>query len=74
MPIYEYECACGKSVEVLSQMGNSAPQCSYCGALMNRLISSPAVIRVLSKGKHPQRSRGYKEDYSKEYLKSISDS
>lgn len=72
MPTYEYYCECGTEIEQIQRIGDEAPQCPTCGVVMIRQISHPAVIKVLSKGGNPIRSKGYKEDYSKEYLKDVS--
>ena len=71
MPVYEYECECGNEVELIQGIDYASPKCKKCGAGMARKPTRPASIRVLSKGGHPARSKGYKEGYSKEYLKSL---
>jgi putative FmdB family regulatory protein len=43
MPIYEYRCDCGRTVEVLVASGSPAPTCSVCGAETRKLVSGFAV-------------------------------
>src|SRR5580704_4760464 len=39
MPIYEYRCDCGRTVEVLAALGSPAPACPACGAVTRKLVS-----------------------------------
>jgi putative FmdB family regulatory protein len=39
MPIYEYGCDCGGTVEVLAGLGAPAPICPGCGAETRKLVS-----------------------------------
>ena len=72
MPIYEYSCGCGCEITKLQMIGAESPKCPTCGVSMNRKPTRPAIVRVLEKGGYPVRSKGYKKDYSKEYLKDVS--
>ena len=68
MPIYILECPkCLINTEEILGMDEANPQ--HCGVTMVKKITSPAVTRM--GGKAPPRSKGYKEGYSKEYIKSI---
>lgn len=70
MPIYLYECErCQKEAEVIQVIPGKAPLC--CGASMNRLPTSPAKIQIKAKGGVKIHSKGYKEGYSREYLKRL---
>ncbi len=42
MPIYEFQCQCGKREEVLARIGDSPPEC--CGAVMSRIYSGSVGI------------------------------
>jgi len=68
MPIYEYYCKCGNELTEIQGIGEDAPLCPKCGGDMNKKVSSPALIRI-PWGNILPRSKGYKEGYSKEYLK-----
>lgn len=70
MPLYSFKCdKCGNKVEMLQQVVEAIPIC--CGKAMTKLPSSPAILRIMGKGGTRTYSRGYKEGYSKEYLKSL---
>ena len=45
MPLYEYECsACGRRREVLQKFSDDPlTVCSFCGGVVDRLISSSAI-------------------------------
>jgi putative FmdB family regulatory protein len=43
MPIYEYRCDCGGTVEVLAALGSPAPVCPACGAVTCKLVSGFAL-------------------------------
>ncbi|MEM9554529.1 MAG: FmdB family zinc ribbon protein [Acidobacteriota bacterium] len=45
MPLYEYQCQeCGTKIEELQRIADPPlTECSVCGGLLKRLISSPAV-------------------------------
>lgn len=62
MPIYEYRCDCGGTVEVLAAPGALAPLCSACGAETRKLVSGFAVggrANVgLSQSRMPQTWKG----------------
>jgi len=65
MPVYEYFCEeCGKKVEVLQSLSGEAPLC--CDEPMSKLPTFPAKIEI--KGTH---SKGYKEDYAKDYRRRL---
>ena len=71
MPIYKYECEeCGNEIEVIQSMVAGIPFC--CGKPMSKLPTFPAMIKKKIGGV-PIRSRGYKEGYSKEYLKGMAE-
>lgn len=69
MPIYIY-CCCGKEIEVIQGLDKDTLMCPDCGTEMKRLPTFPSIIVVKGTGDVPTRSKGYKEGYSKEYLKS----
>ena len=69
MPIYGFVC-CDNELEVIQEMGASAPICLKCGGSMVRKPSAPAIIQMTKRGGRTLRSKGYKEGYKKEYLKS----
>ncbi len=71
MPVYLYGCECGKEIEIVQGIGEKAPLCPDCGVGMIKKPTHPAIIKVIGQGGYPTRSKGYKEDYSKEYLKSL---
>ena len=43
MPIYEYRCDCGGTVEVLAALGAPAPACPACGAETRKAVSRFAL-------------------------------
>jgi len=70
MPIYRYKCEkCLSEVETVQGLAGAAPLC--CGEAMVRQLTAPAIITIKGKGGTRTYSKGYKEGYSKEYLKSI---
>jgi len=71
MPIYLYKCeVCGSKVEMVQGITGAVPFC--CGKSMTKLPTSPAIIRIKGMGGKLARNRGYKEGYSKEYLRDVS--
>ena len=62
MPIYEYRCACGRTVEVLAGLRAPAPMCPACGAQTRKSISRFAVggraDAGLSQSRKPQTWKG----------------
>lgn len=72
MPIYRYSC-CGKEIEVLQGINEDSPLCPDCGTKMEKLPTSPAIIRIEDKGGVPLRSEGYKEDYAKDYRRRLAE-
>ena len=52
-------------------MEKANPDCDKCGGRTVKKITSPAVIKVMGPGHIPVRSKGYKEGYSKEYLRDV---
>jgi putative FmdB family regulatory protein len=62
MPIYEYRCACGRTVEVLAGLGAPPPMCPACGAQTRKSISGFAVggraDAGLSQSRMPQTWKG----------------
>jgi len=69
VPIFEYRCECGYEAMEVQMIGEESPKCEKCGGDMIKKVSSPAIIRFKGDGGYPVRSKGYKEGYSKEYLK-----
>ena len=70
MPIYRYKCEkCLSEVETVQRMTMTAPLC--CGEAMVRRLTAPSIITIKGEGGTRTYSKGYKEGYSKEYLKSI---
>ncbi|MFW6139995.1 MAG: FmdB family zinc ribbon protein [Acidobacteriota bacterium] len=45
MPLYEYECSkCHKKIEIIQKVGEPPPKkCPYCGGILNKLVSTPAI-------------------------------
>ena len=70
MPIYRLRC-CGNEVEVVQGIDKDTPECPQCGAEMKKLPTSPAIITMRGAGGTRTYSKGYKEGYSKEYLKDV---
>lgn len=70
MPIYILKCEeCGRKVERIQGIVGEIPLC--CGKTMTKLPTLPAIIKIIGESGVPARSKGYKEGYSKEYLKSL---
>jgi len=69
MPIYEYVCECGCETTEIQAIGAEAPACLSCGGAMRKKFSPIALFRIKWDGL-TARSKGYKEGYKKEYLKS----
>lgn len=69
MPVYEYTCDCGCELEQIQKIGADAPVCPRCGGAMRKKFSPIAMFKIKWDGitKH---SKGYKDGYKKEYLKS----
>ena len=45
MPIYEYQCECNNTAEVLLPLGSDEPQfCAVCGNVMQRVMSIPSFV------------------------------
>jgi putative FmdB family regulatory protein len=45
MPLYDYICANGHTVEVMHGVNDSGPaRCDRCGAEMRKLLSTPAIV------------------------------
>jgi predicted nucleic acid-binding Zn ribbon protein len=68
MPIFDFVC-CDNEIEVVQLMGEDSPTCLKCGGVMAKKPSLIAPIQVTNEGRRV-RSKGYKEGYKKEYLKS----
>ena len=69
MPHYIFQCkTCSKKEEAIQSIG--APALVCCGAEMDKLFTSPAVIRVMD-GKTRRRSKAYKDAYSDQYLREV---
>lgn len=70
MPIYEFMCEnCGFQDEKLQKIGEETPQCPKCGVGLIKKLTYPALVKVKGTGGYLVRSKGYKEGYSREYLK-----
>ena len=70
MAIYEFYCEkCDCVIEKIQAMDAEAPDCQ-CGGVMLKKLSLPAIIKIKWEGSYLKRSKGYKEGYKKEYLKS----
>ncbi len=70
MPIYRYKCVkCGNVKDLLLDLSAEAPAC--CDKSMERQLTSPSLITIKGEGGTRTYSKGYKEGYSQEYLKSI---
>ena len=70
MPIYEYVCGCGYELETIQEIGTDTPTCSNCGGVMQKKPSPIAILILKNDSGYHLRSKGYKEGYKKEYLKS----
>ena len=70
MPLYLFSC-CDKEYEVIQGRDEDFPICHYCGAKMKKTPSSPAIITIRGEGRAPTHSKGYKEDYAKEYKRRL---
>ena len=47
MPLHDYRCAKGHTVEVLLRAGERGPsKCERCGAAMQKLVGAPAAPKV----------------------------
>ena len=69
-PLYIYGC-CGKEIEVIQGIDKDSPECPDCGAKMKRLPTSPAIITIEWQKGVRSRSKGYKEDYAKDYRRRL---
>lgn len=70
MPIYLYQCEeCGRELELVQTIGGKYPMC--CDSSMDKLPTSPSLVRFEGKGGTRTFSKGYKEGYAKEYQKDI---
>ena len=72
MPLYIYGC-CGKEIEVIQGIDKDSPECPDCGAKMKRLPTSPAIITIEWQKGVRSRSKGYKEDYAKDYRRRLAE-
>lgn len=71
MPIYILQCnECLNTFEEILSMDEANPCCDKCGGGTSKKLTSPAIITIKN-GAIPTRSKGYKDGYSKDYLKSI---
>tara|TARA_R110000824_G_scaffold116738_5_gene268384 strand:+ start:488 stop:703 length:216 start_codon:yes stop_codon:yes gene_type:complete len=59
MPLYEYQCQCGKRVEVLQKVGASAP---YCGACAIDRGTSVEMKKTVSRTSFYLRGEGWAKD------------
>jgi len=71
MPIYDFDC-CGKRVEVIQGMNQKPPECPTCGKAMKMVFTTPAIITVVENC-IPQRSKGYKDAYAKDYRRRLAE-
>ena len=73
MPLYIYKCdKCVLELEKVQGINGEAPHCPNCGAEMHKKPTFPVMVKTKGMGGYPIRSKGYKEGYSKEYLKDVS--
>jgi len=72
MPIYLYGC-CGKEIELIQGIDKETPECPDCGAKMKRLPTRPSIITIKDGGGIRTHSRGYKEDYAKDYRRRLAE-
>ena len=72
MPLYIYGC-CGREIEVIQGIDKDSPECPDCGAKMKRLPTSPAIITIEWQKGVRSRSKGYKEDYAKDYRRRLAE-
>lgn len=71
MPIYLYQCEkCGTKLEIRQGIHEGIPPC--CGVAMKKVPTAPSIIRTMGTNKTRTYSKGYKQGYSKDYLKSMS--
>jgi len=49
MPIYEWICDCGKTLELLQKIGDSRPKCTSCNKTMTKKISKSS-FRLIGSG------------------------
>ena len=74
MPVYEYRCGCGGSLEVLTNPGAPAPTCPSCGRQTRKLVSGFAVggraDPGLSQSEMPQTWKGT-HGGNREYIASL---
>jgi len=73
MPLYRFSC-CGKEIEVIQGIDKDTPLCPDCGAEMKKLPSAPAIIKIVNEGGIRTHSKGYKEDYAKDYRRRLQES
>jgi putative FmdB family regulatory protein len=60
MPIYEYECGCGFTIEKL-QYGLDTPRCPKCGLKMMRKPTFPIMVKIRGMGGYPSRRKMIKD-------------
>ena len=74
MPIYEYRCDCGETVDVLAASGAPAPACPACGAETRKLVSGFALggraDAGVSQSRMPQTWKGTYRG-NREYITSL---
>ncbi|KKN11726.1 hypothetical protein LCGC14_1023540 [marine sediment metagenome] len=69
MPIYEFVCEkCGSTLEKIQEIGSQPPV--HCGVGMIMRRSRPAMVKMKNESGYSIHSKGYKDGYKKEYLKS----
>lgn len=63
MPIYEFECKCGKKLEKLVSKPIKTTKCPFCGGRMHRIVSA-SNFQLKGRG-WAKDSYGLKENKSK---------
>lgn len=69
MPIYLYECGVCKKRNEVRAAYNAIPLC--CEKFMNRVPTSPSLIRVTNDRGQIKRSEGYKRGYAQDFGKDV---
>ena len=59
MPLYEYQCQCGKTVEILQKVGAQAP---YCGACAIDRGTSVEMKKMVSRTSFSLKGEGWAKD------------
>ena len=72
MPIYCFKC-CGEELELIRGIDEDTPNCPDCGAKMQKLPTSPAMIIIEWQKGVKTHSKGYKDDYAKDYRRRLAE-